>query len=155
MLELIHVTVPYSEVHRQSSTHMELSHEKACLQIVSMYYGNPTEFPYNWIHPNDFHTGKGAWKDFLRMRAAPFLVPIPRFTHVEFLLYEGCPIHGKDHGAQEVTSRRRSLGSRWNSHFTVAWGERGWHSRKAVLPATPYCTDSTAFLLAAEQEGAT
>ena len=24
------------------------------------------------------------------MRAAPLLVPIPRFTHVEFLLYEGC-----------------------------------------------------------------
>lgn len=51
---------------------------------------------------------------------------------------------------QELTSRRRSLGSRWKSHFTMAWGERGWHSRKAALPATPYCTASTVFLLAVE-----
>lgn len=47
------------------------------------------------------------------------------------------------------TSFRRSLLSFCSSHLTVACGERGWHSRKAVLPSTPYCTASTAFLLAA------
>lgn len=48
-----------------------------------------------------------------------------------------------------LTSFRRSLLSFCSSHLTLAWGERGWHSRKAVLPSTPYCTASTAFLLAA------
>lgn len=32
--------------------------------------------------------------------------------------------------------------SLWNSHLTVAWGERGWHSRKVLLPSTPNCTVS-------------
>lgn len=47
------------------------------------------------------------------------------------------------------TSFRRSLLSFCRSHLMLAWGERGWHSRKAVLPSTPYCTASTVFLLAA------
>jgi hypothetical protein len=30
----------------------------------------------------------------------------------------------------------------------AAWGERAWHSRKVLLPSTPYCTISKVFLLA-------
>lgn len=61
----------------------------------------------------------------------------------------GCRPAGPRAQHPAPTSFRRSLLSFCSSHLTVACGERGWHSRKAVLPSTPYCTASTVFLLAA------
>ena len=42
--------------------------------------------------------------------------------------------------------------SLWNSHLTVAWGERGWHSRKVLLPSTPNCTISLRRFSTAQKE---
>ena len=53
------------------------------------------------------------------------------------------------HGEWRLTSFLRSLLSLCRCHLMTAWGERAWHSRKVLLPSTPYCTISRVFLLAA------
>ena len=50
-----------------------------------------------------------------------------------------------------LTSFLRSLLSLCRCHLMTACGERAWHSRKVLLPSTPYCTISRVFLLAAGQ----
>lgn len=50
------------------------------------------------------------------------------------------------------TSFLRSLLSLCRCHLTTACGERAWHSRKVLLPSTPYCTISRVFLLATGQK---
>ncbi len=51
----------------------------------------------------------------------------------------------------QLTSFLRSLLSLCRCHLMTACGERAWHSRKVLLPSTPYCTISRVFLLAAGQ----
>lgn len=51
----------------------------------------------------------------------------------------------------QLTSFLRSLLSLCRCHLMRACGERAWHSRKVLLPSTPYCTISRVFLLAAGQ----
>ena len=52
-------------------------------------------------------------------------------------------------GALGLTSFLRSLLSLCRCHLTRACGERAWHSRKVLLPSTPYCTISSVFLFTA------
>lgn len=132
---------------------MELSHKKACLPTVSMYMETHRDLlTLTWIHPDDF---KGAWKDFLR-----------RFCYSWFL-YHASPmwnfycmrdtlILGKDRGAQEVTSWAPVTGISLEQPLHSSLGRgRGWHSRKAVLPAPTILHRLRRPFLAAQQGGAT
>lgn len=105
----------------------------------------------NDVRPKEL--GRGRTRPFSQ-RGRPRFSPSDISSAWNFYRIRASRSHRTAGHGESITSRRRSLGSRWNSHLTVAWGERGWHSRKAALPATPYCTDSTAFLLAAGREGA-
>lgn len=61
----------------------------------------------------------------------------------------GLPFVTKQTHSGRLTSFRRSLLSLCRCHLMMACGERAWHSKKVLLPSTPYCTISRVFLLAA------
>lgn len=78
-------------------------------------------------------------------RARPWL-------QLRLFLLQGLWLAQKEkRSAPGLTSFRRSLLSLCRCHLMRACGERAWHSRKVLLPSTPYCTISRVFLLAAGQ----